>query len=288
MEYMRRHGDHVAAAVLDGVFPFDARDPLTYAYDAEKSLEIVFADVPPLPPAQWTIPTCVRISTSCSMGSDPVRGQLEFARQPTLRTRQFGIPSELGYTIRHAPYSSERTASLPLQISRAAATGNLDVFAQAYYDRASALARLIPRGLYLSVMCAEEVPPLSPDEVTRWTAGTYLWCLFRVNEYQRACAQWPRAAIPSAFHEPLRTSIPVLVFSGGRDPATPEGGADEVVRSLTRSRHIVFPKSGHGVSDTPCGVSLIARFLTDLTFEQLDLSCVGNVSTSVPFRRQGR
>src|SRR5690606_41772157 len=49
-------------------------------------------------------------------------------------------------------------------------SGNVDSFAQAYYNRASLFARLIPAGLYLSVMCAEEVPPLSDDEIVRWTA----------------------------------------------------------------------------------------------------------------------
>jgi pimeloyl-ACP methyl ester carboxylesterase len=44
MEYVRRHGAHVAAVVLDGVYPFDAREPLRYAFDAEKALERVLAD----------------------------------------------------------------------------------------------------------------------------------------------------------------------------------------------------------------------------------------------------
>src|SRR5690606_22255114 len=44
MEYMRRHGDHVSGAILDGVFPFESRDPLSYAHDAQKALERIFAD----------------------------------------------------------------------------------------------------------------------------------------------------------------------------------------------------------------------------------------------------
>jgi pimeloyl-ACP methyl ester carboxylesterase len=285
MEYMRRHGDHVAAAILDGVFPFNVRDPVSYAYDAEKSLELVFAacavdaacvaDYPHLRrdfdrvlDAFRSGPQTARILTAPGEGHTTVRYSI----------------GDFGYTVRAMLYSSERTARLPLEIVRAAATGNVDAFAQAYYDRASALARLIPRGLYLSVMCAEEVPPLSADEVTRWTAGTYLG-IYLINEYQRACAQWPRALVPPEFHEALRSAVPTLIFSGGRDPATPQEGAEAVLRHLTRGRHVVFPKSGHGVSETGCGVSLISRFLADLTFAQLDLSCVENVSTAVSFRR---
>jgi pimeloyl-ACP methyl ester carboxylesterase len=285
MEYMRRHGDHVAAAILDGVFPFGVRDPLAYAYDAEKSLQMVFAECA-------ADPTCASDYPQLRQDFDklldefrpgPRTAQIRTAADARPTTVRYSM-GDFGYTIRGMLYSSERTARLPLEIVHAAATGNVDAFAQAYYDRATALARLIPPGLYLSVMCAEEVPPLSADEVTRWTAGTYLG-VYLINEYQRACAQWPRAFVPLAFHEPLRTSIPTLVFSGGRDPATPQGGAEAILRHLTRSRHVIFPKSGHGVSETSCGVSLISRFLTDLALDRLDLSCAQNVSTSSSFRR---
>ncbi|HEX7012547.1 MAG TPA: alpha/beta hydrolase [Steroidobacteraceae bacterium] len=287
MEYMRRHGDHVSGAILDGVFPFESRDPLSYALDAQKALERVFAD-------------CASDSVCASdyphlrqrfdelldqFRSGPKSASIRTAPDAPPTTVQYSI-GDFGYTIRAMLYSSEATARLPLEIVRAAKTGNVDSFAQAYYDRASLFARLIPTGLYLSVMCAEEVPPLSADEIVRWTAGTFLG-VYLINEYQRACAQWSRASIPPRFHGPLRSSIPTLVFSGGRDPATPAGGAGGVLRHLTRSRHVVFPKVGHGVSYTACAISLISSFLADPSFEQLDRGCVNDVSNSTPFQRKG-
>ncbi|HEX7115454.1 MAG TPA: alpha/beta hydrolase [Steroidobacter sp.] len=285
MEYMRRHGDHVSGAILDGVFPFESRDPLSYAHDAQKALERIFADCASDPVCASDYPHLRQRFDELldQFRAGPKSASIRIAPDAPPTTVQYSI-GDFGYTIRAMLYSSGATARLPLEIVRAATTGNVDSFAQAYYNRASLFARLIPAGLYLSVMCAEEVPPLSDDEIVRWTAGTFLG-VYLVNEYQRACAQWPRASVPPEYHEPLRSSIPTLVFSGGRDPATPAGGAEGVLRHLTRSRHVVFPEVGHGVSYTACAISLISSFLWDPSFAQLDPSCVNDVSNSKRFER---
>ena len=78
-----------------------------------------------------------------------------------------------------------------------------------------------------------------------WThRGRYL-----VDEYRRACAQWPAARITPEFATPVKSAVPTLLISGYFDPVTPPSFADAVARTLTVSRRVVSPDGAHGSVD---------------------------------------
>lgn len=126
--------------------------------------------------------------------------------------------------------------------------------------------------------CAEEVPFIEESAIGRETAGTLLGD-FRVREQKRACALWPRAQVSPEERRPVRSEVPVLLFSGERDPVTPPSYGERVAALLPNSLHVVTPHSGHG-SGGPCSEGLILKFLDSGSVKGLDASCVR--STPLP------
>jgi pimeloyl-ACP methyl ester carboxylesterase len=280
--YMRQHPAHVAAAILDGVDPFTSRDPLYYAYGSQKGLERVFADCAAQASCARAYPDLPQ--SFAKLLDSFRRGPLTAHVRPKPKAAPVAVRYSLGdfgYTVRGILYDPRQTAKLPQQITNSAKTGNLDAFAQAYYDRAYGLGRFLSQGMYLSITCAEVQPP-DADDVTRWTAGTFLGD-YLVQDYRRACALWPRAKIPLAYFQPLQSDIPTLLLSGGRDPTTPAEFAEGVARHLKNGLHVIFPQGGHGNADGPCGLSIVQKFIETESAKGLDTSCIKAVTTSVPF-----
>jgi pimeloyl-ACP methyl ester carboxylesterase len=280
--YMRQHPSHVAAAILDGVDPFSSKDPLYYAYGSQKGLERLFADCTAQPSCGKAYPYLAQSFAKLLDGFR--RGALT----AHIRTNPKAAPipvryslGDFGYTVRGILYNPQQTALLPQQITAAANSGNVDVFAQTYYNRASDLGGALSEGVYLSITCSE-IQPYDKDEEVRWTAGTFLGD-YLVEDYRRACALWPRAKIPADYFEPLQSDIPTLLFSGGRDPTTPAEFAADVARHLSHGLHIVFPQGGHGNAGNPCGLSIVKAFLESRSVKGLDTSCANAVTTRVPF-----
>jgi hypothetical protein len=88
---------------------------------------------------------------------------------------------------------------------------------------------------------------------------------------------WPKGEVEPSYYQPVVSDVPALVLSGDLDPVTPPTWGDAVVKSLSRSRHITVPATGHGVIGTACGVKLIQDFIDSASPESLDVSCVRSV-----------
>ncbi|HSC19166.1 MAG TPA: alpha/beta fold hydrolase [Rhizomicrobium sp.] len=282
MVYMRQHPAHVAAAVLDAVDSFGSKDPLFYAYGSQKGLERVFADCAAQANCAKAYPQLQQSFAKLldRFRNGPLTAHVRTSPKAAPVAVRYSL-GDFGYTVRGLLYDPQKTALLPSQVTAAAKTGNVDAFAQAYYERAHDLDQAIAGGLYLSITCAE-VQPYDADEELRWTAGTFLGD-YLVQDYRKACALWPRAKVPAEFFRPLESDIPTLLFSGGRDPTTPADVAEGVARRLSRSRHIVFPKGGHGNAGDACGLGIAGAFLKSKSVKALDTSCVNAVKSSVPF-----
>jgi pimeloyl-ACP methyl ester carboxylesterase len=288
MEYMRRHGNHVERAILDAVIGLDSFMPLSYAYDAQRAFDRVAADCAAEAGCAAAYPALERALAAVL---DRFRGgPLAVPITPGKDTAPVAVPyaiGDFGYTIRGMLYSPRQTARLPKLLAAAAASGDaLTPFAQAYYDRASQLGDAVADGMYLSVLCAEDVPFIEDDAVLRWTAGTYLGT-YLIDDYREACRLWVRGAIPRDFHQPLSSDVPTLIFSGGRDPVTPPHWGNDVVKHLPNGRNVVFPAGGHGVSTTRCGIQLVERFLAGTAPRDLDISCATAPAARTPFELPG-
>ena len=72
--------------------------------------------------------------------------------------------------------------------------------------------------------------------------------------------------MPSDFYTVPVAPSPVLVLSGGADPATPPRHGERVARALgatnaARVQHIVVPQAGHGVAAVGCMNDVLFRFI---------------------------
>ena len=131
--------------------------------------------------------------------------------------------------------------------------------------------------LFRSVVCAEDLPLL--DKATD-TPGTD----FGINQatlYRRACADWPRGAVPDSFYSVPASATPVLLLSGGLDPATPPRHGERVAKLLgANALHAVVPNAGHGVMQLGCMRDVIYRFVDaadDTAALAVDAACVKSI-----------
>ena len=89
-------------------------------------------------------------------------------------------------------------------------------------------ARAVADGLYLSVVCAEDVP-FYPESGVPSQVPSYLPANLEMLE--KACALWPHAQL-SAPPGPSRGDAPALLLSGEADPVTPPENAAQAARYL--------------------------------------------------------
>lgn len=284
MEYLRRHGDRVERVILDAVSGLDGLMPLYFAYDAQRAFDRVVADCDAEPACSEAFPDLARTFDVVldQLREGPVRVAIRAGNDDGPVEVPFSL-GDFGYTIRGILYDRQLTAGLPAMLELAARTGDLAPFAQEYYRRSSTLGDDLANGMYLSVVCAEDVPFITDDAALRWSAGTFLGT-YLVEDYRRACSLWERGEIPVDYHEIVRSDAPVLILSGGRDPSTPPRWGEKAAGGLPNGRHIVFPAGGHGVGDTPCGMGIIRSFLAGTHPAKLDAACASSEAERTPFR----
>ena len=174
-------------------------------------------------------------------------------------------------------YGRDTGARIPL-IIHYAAEGDFAPFLQQAIG--PSIPDFVADGMYLSVTCAEDVPFIDQEEAARLNASNPFGN-YRVFQQTRACGMWPRGEIPADFLEPLRSDVPVLIFSGNMDPITPPKYGAEVARNLPNSRHIIIPEAAHGVdglTDPDCIDRIAIEFLDKADAKNLDVSCVDRMA----------
>lgn len=99
-------------------------------------------------------------------------------------------------------------------------------------------------GVYLSVLCMDEAPFMSPYALRRAIArGPSLETALGANPYLAACSAWSVPPAASTVHTPVKTSVPVLTLSGRFDPFSPPSLTRRFAQSLATSFPIELPAS---------------------------------------------
>jgi len=131
------------------------------------------------------------------------------------------------------------------------------------------------------VVCAEDMPRLTTDLRAR-LAGQRFGTTF-ADVYADACSTVSTRPVPESFYQVPRSDTPVLVLSGGLDPATPSRHGAVVAERLGNARHIVSPYLGHGLSAQACAPRLITKFIRDADFRDLDVGCLEKLPAAAFF-----
>lgn len=283
--YLRRHPEVVRTAVLEGVVPFDARSPLTFAHDAQQAFDGLAAECAADPDCHRAFPDPAGDLRAVLARLDEAPVAVPIVDPESGEEKSFQVSRNVFIqTLRYMLYNPISSLQVPLFLRRAGA-GDFAPIGQQGYTAAGGLLKSLPDGIYLSVTCAEDVAFIDPAAIPRSTEGTFLGD-FRVRQQRAACALWPRAEVAEGFLEPVRSEVPTLVLSGERDPVTPPGWGAEVARTLPNSRHLVVPDGAHGFFGLPgaeCVDRLVAELVDSGRVDGLDVDACAAAVRRPPF-----
>ena len=269
--YLRRHEDHVRSVTLDGAAPFGLSLPLSVAKDGQRALDRLFDDCAHDPQCNRAFPDLRQRFDAhlASLRAHPAETQvthpLTGASTPvTIRASGFaGL-------VRALLYVPELSSLLPFTIDRATKGDYGPLAAQAWTFQS---ATDIATGMFLSVVCAEDVPFVTPAQITTETSGTFLGGEF-VAQTIAACNVWPRGSVDADYRKPVHSNVPTLILSGELDPVTPPSYGEEAKRDLPNAEHRIVAGYGHGTTRPGCVGGLIADFLKAGSARGLDPECL--------------
>ncbi|MFL5541863.1 MAG: alpha/beta fold hydrolase [Longimicrobiaceae bacterium] len=268
LAYLRRYPERVRTLTLRGVYPPSAPLPLNVARDAQAVLDRLAADHPALP---GDVARALARANSA-----PARLPVEGGREKgdtLVVTRDV-----LAGSLLMALYGRAGAEQVPAA-ARAAAEGRPEALVSIGAGAMLSLAQTLSPGLYLSVVCSEDVVQIRPGEGA--APGTFLGDLL-VRNLERVCASWPRGRPPAGYTEPVRSDVPALVISGDADPVTPPRWGALVASTLPRGAHLVLAGEGHIPSFPPCARRATAELITAGSAASIDLACGGRTPAASP------
>jgi pimeloyl-ACP methyl ester carboxylesterase len=267
--FLRRHPGVVRSVVLDGVAPVDEPIPLHHAYAGKRAVDILFAE-------------CAA-DAACHAAFPHLAEELQAVMARVDRGVKVTIPdAKAGGTVEVTPSRGliaegirflmygGAARKVPLAVHQAY-QGDLAQLVTIAVDRRAFIDRILQMGMDFSVTCAEDLPFIDDAAAARATAGTLLGD-YRIREQKRVCADWPRGSIPPDAHVLVRSDVPVLLFSGERDPVTPPEFGERVAKGLPNSLHVVMLHGSHG-AEGPCAAGLTHQFVERASVKGLDASC---------------
>lgn len=254
LEYLRQFPTKVRRTVIDGVAPPDMVLPASFSPDTQAALDKLFA---------------AHAKTHPQLRAEWEQLLASLPRQVTVPQPLTGVPEHftvdrelLLRAVRPPLYQPALAAALPAALHAAAAEGRFEGLFGLSNAFGSAPGLRLAMGMHFSVMCAEDVPRLGQS--TDMPGADFR--TVDADLYTRVCRHWPRGDVPADFYKIPPAPSPVLVMSGGADPATPPRHGERVARALAvghpeRVRHLVVPESGHGVMAVGCVRDLLFRFI---------------------------
>ncbi len=270
--YLRQHEPHVRAVILDGVAPTDMRLPLFFARDAQRALDKLLADCAASADCNAQYPDLAARTRALlqRLESTPVSTRLTHPR--TGVTDDVRVNAAFVSNVVFGSLYSPMTSSLvPELLKRAEANDFQGLLALAMVNEGAGENMSV--GMQMSVLCAEDYPRITPEDMARETAS-HVFASHLASARMKACEFWPKGTVPASYYEPVRSAVPVLLMSGDLDPVTPPTWAEQVKASLTNSRHVLVPGTGHGTITTGCGIRIAREFIEQGRVDALDTSCV--------------
>lgn len=279
LAYQRQFPTAVRRSVMDGVAPADMVLPLSMSTDNQAAFEALLRHCEQAASCQKSHPN-LRRDASALFNKLP---QTITAAHPLTGQREtFPYSRDMLLAALRGPlYSPAMASALPQAISEAAAgrfEGLLGMGGLLSPRKGSALAM----GMHFSVICAEDAPRVDGNTQGGSQVPGADFADSTAQLYAKVCAAWPQGAVPAAFFEVPPARSPVLLLSGGLDPATPPRHAQRVAQALGASAlNVVVPNAGHGVMSVGCMRDVIYKFI-DTEEDATALKVQTDCATAVP------
>jgi len=267
--YMRQHPGSVRAVFLVGVATPGVKQPLLFAPAAQHALDLLFVDCAADELCNRAFPNLRSEFDALLARFD--QGPLEVSmREPaTKKTQTVRLEREnFVERIRLLLYTTTFASFVPLVVHKAY-QGDFVPFEaiSIAYNPGSILSR----GMYFTVSCSEGVPFISEPEIVNESQGTFLGET-RVRAHVEACRLRPRGNVSRHFIDPVKSALPVLMFSGELDGSTPPWFAKRAVEYLPNARQITARYYGHQL-DSQCLWAVMRDFIQNASARGIDTSC---------------
>jgi pimeloyl-ACP methyl ester carboxylesterase len=277
LTYLRMFPERARAVILDGVVPPTEVLGLDVAADAQRAIDLVIARCSSDPRCRVAFPDLSKDLEAVMEGlATPVTMTLRHPR--TGETEDLLFSREMAaYAIRLLSYSQETASLVPLLLS-SAARSDLAPLAAQFLIVTARVGETMAEGMGISVVCSEDFPFLEEETLAERNRDTYLGAL-QTDSLKLVCPLWPRGDVPADFKTPVPPSAPVLLLSGEADPVTPPENGELTASQLgPKALHLVARGQGHIVIHRGCIPQLAADFIERGSFEDLDTSCVEEIS----------
>lgn len=278
LEYLRLYPQAVRRAVLDGVAPPDMVLPASFSTDGQAALDALFAACEAEPACRTRHPA---LRTQWQQLLVQLPREVTVAHPFTGAAERLTLTRDLLLGLVRAPlYVPSLSAALPEAIAQAAG-GRFEGLAGLATSLGGGRQGRMAEGMHFSVVCTEDLPrlPAATDAPGR-DFGDAL-----AATYRRVCDGWPRGTVAPAFYTLTPSPAPVLLLSGGLDPATPPRHGERVAKALgPLARHAVVPNAGHGVMGVGCMRDVVFRFVDVDDAAAVDLACAAGVPRPPAFR----
>lgn len=276
LEYLRLFPSKVRRTIIDGVAPPDMVLPASFSTDGQQALNAMLQFCEKDAACSQQYPKLRQEWADLQQGlprpisvSNPLTGKAE----------QFSLTrDQLLRAVRMPLYSPALASALPAAL-HAASEGRWEGLMGLTGAFSSGKGMKLAEGMHFSVVCAEDVPRLeaglSKDAPGRDFADN------DAKLYTQVCKNWPRATVAPEFFSIPPAPSPVLLLSGGADPATPPRHGERTAKALgLKAQHIVVPEAGHGVMGIVCMRDVLFRFIdakTDAAALPQDASCASKI-----------
>jgi len=279
MAYLRQHPERVRTVVLAGVTRFDDHIPVNSPRNTQRALDGLIAECAADPGCHAAFPDLASEvgKVLATLEAGPVSAPVLDPRTGELVS--LPLSRELAAeALRYMLYLPSLAVQVPAVVHQAAAGDWGPLTEMALFGRLNIVGSTSD-GMFLAVICSEDVAFIDPEEGERRAAGTFMGP-DRLHQLQAACRCFPRSWLPPDYGRPVRSEVPALVVSGALDPATPPSNGDYVASYLSKGRHVVVPKGAHdaeGMKNAECIPRLITDLVTSGTTDGLDTSCVATI-----------
>lgn len=273
--YMRQHPDHVRAVFLNGVGTPGLKQPLPFPRAAQHSLDLLIEDCA-------ADATCSTAFPNFKKEFDELLARFERGAV-TIKVKGEDVSLErenLLERLRFLLYTTTFSRFIPFIVHKAY-EGDWTPFASiaSQYNPGGLLAR----GEYLTVTCSESVPFITEREIRNASKGTFVGER-RIRAHIDACKEWPRGDVDRSFIEPVKSTVPVLMFSGELDAATPPWLGADAMRYLPNGMQLWVRYYGHQF-DSLCQQEIMRAFIESASVKNLHTSCADTIRRP-PFATQ--
>jgi len=273
--YLRQHGDRVRSVILDGVAPPSMRLPLYFPRDTQRAFELLAKDCERDDGCNKAYPHLLERMRALIDRLEKNPPTVKVRHPRTGETADIKVDARLlANIVVTALYSPIMTTLVPAIVVAAEKNDFQSMLALTGMGGGDEPNMSI--GMQLSVICAEDAPKNTPDDLLKGSEST-LFGKYVMSIQQQACTFWPRGKIDESFYQPVRSAIPALVLSGEDDPVTPPSWGDQVASTLSNAKHVIIPGTGHTAGGTGCGQRIMREFIEEGSAAALDTSCIDKV-----------